>query len=91
MNIVGSDLLYIVEIANRCGCMAVIEDQRVALFTPVLTSADEGFHHVGFRIDHVHTIAEARAVLSRVKAGRRQLEEHGHRFAPVTGVSIGLG
>jgi hypothetical protein len=78
--IAAADLPYIVKIANRAGCMAVIENRKVALFTPVLTEADEGFHHVGFHINRVRTIEEARGVLKSVKAGRLQLEEHGHHF-----------
>jgi hypothetical protein len=91
LNIVASELRYIVEIANRDGCMAVVEDPTVAIFTPILTEVDQGFHHVGFQINHVQSIAEARAVLRKVKAGRRRLEEHGHHFTPVAGDSIGTG
>lgn len=72
MKIVASDLLYIVQIANRSGCMAVIDDHAVAIFTPVCHEVDEGFHHVGFRIDHAQTVAEAQMILRK---DRRQLRE----------------
>lgn len=75
-----SELLQIVQIANRGGCMAVIQGGAVALFTPVLTEVGNGFHHIGFQIRRVHGLAEARAVLRSVKAARRELEEHGHHF-----------
>ena len=72
VHLVASDLLYIVTIANRSGRMAVIEDKGVAIFTPVNTDVDNGFHHVGFHIDHVQTVAQAQAVLRQAAGGVRE-------------------
>jgi hypothetical protein len=70
ISLVGSDLLYIVAMANHSGRMAVIEDQKVAIFTPVMTEIDGGFRHVGFHIDQVQTVGEAQAVLRSTQGDR---------------------
>ena len=68
------DLLYIVNIANRSGRMAVIDGGSVAVFTPIRREMEDGFEHITFRVDRVRTVAQIWSVLEASSAPAGALE-----------------